>query len=371
MYRHRSAKLPDELLGLSRTLAEVFNHTLQKFDGPQSKLYRLAVKMVQAVTESLLSHAWQIQQSLAFFEGTRMTGATLVGGAPKLLGRQFARLYGLNGGNVIRIAHGGERCFFDDDHWGLSELPFCHSYCTHGVGEATALESRIKQKRVVNPNKRPLSIIPLGSDRHLHIYERSHESNRKNHRSDKNLRVMFVVGSFLGEAASHVPAIKPSDVMLADLGYFVMNQMRSLGYTVLFKPHPKGALSRTSIYDGLYDEIVTQPFDPVNDDADVYLFDYAGSAFFDALASNKGVVLIDTHVRPFDQAMLPALKSRCDIVDTFRDELNRIRIKDETLKSCIERAAETNQCPEAFMKRYFGPAVEAQSAKLAPDLTHQ
>ena len=38
---------------------------------------------------------------------------------------------------------------------------------------------------------------------------------------------------------------------------------------------------------------------PAIDEMDCYIFEFAGSAFYDALLSNKGILLFDTKIRPW------------------------------------------------------------------------
>ena len=77
------------------------------------------------------------------------------------------------------------------------------------------------------------------------------------------------------------------------------------------------------------------------------------SAFFDALASNKGVVLVNPGMRPFDANTESDLRARCEIVDAYPDERNRYRPDPEELADAVRRAADVRECPEWFAQRYF------------------
>ncbi len=283
----------------------------------------------------------------------RHHGSVLVGAAPKVLGRTLARLYRAHGAQVVRCAHGGERAFYDDDHWGLSEFPFCDTYMTHGRGEAEAIARRYAEGRMIGVHPNAPTCTALGSSRHASIYRQAHENQANRKSRNGRPRVMLAASSFLGEGASHVPAIKPADIHLADLQISLMRSLRELGCDVLFKPHPKTMIQAPELFAGSFDELVTGPFDPAHHDVDAYVFDYAGSAFFDALASARGVILVDTGVRPFDLTTFDDLSARCTIVATEIDDAHRFRVESDALRDAVESATAVSQCAESFADRYF------------------
>ncbi len=315
-----------------------------------------AARATQAVR--LLTRTWLAQAlvNLRYFKSTavaRRHGAELVGAAPKMLGRVLAQHYRTQGATVVRCAHGGERAFYDDDHWGLSELPFCDTYLTHGTGEADAISRRIADDRTISATDPAPRFEALGSSRHQAIFQAAHETGDNRTRRDGRPRVLFAASSFLGEGAAHVPAIKPTDVHLADLQVALMRALRDNGCEVWFKPHPKTMIDAPDLFDGAYDELVTGPFDPVAYDVDALMFDYAGSAFFDALASARGVILVDCGVRPFDRTTFADLSSRCVIVEAKPDEANRFRVAPDALRDAVAQAGDVRSCAEDFARKYF------------------
>jgi len=312
-----------------------------------------AANAVRLLTETWLAQALVNLRRFERMAVARRHGAVLVGAAPKMLGRVIARHYRAHGAQVVRCAHGGERAFYDDDHWGLSELPFCDTYMTHGTGEAEAIARRLAEGRTIGATNPAPVFRGLGSRRHRAIWRASHENTARGTRTGGRPRVLVAASSFLGEGASHVPAIKPSDVHLADLQVFLMRTLRDVGCEVWFKPHPKTMIDAPELFDGAYDELVTGPFNPAAYDVDAYLFDYAGSAFFDALASARGVILVDCGVRPFDPTTFEDLAARCVILGARPDAANRFRLSPDALRDAVAQAADFDACPEAFAERYF------------------
>lgn len=319
------------------------------YDLPSTLIGRMEVA-ANLLVQAWVNRAWHYAQYLKTTLVPHPMGDIAVGSSPKLLGRLLGSLYRSQGKMVVRCAHGGERPFFDDDHWGLSELPFCDRYLGHSHGEAEALARRHRENRMIRVHATPPVCLGLGSQRHQRIFTAGLEKPTAVRQARS---VMIVASSFLGEGNSHVPAIKPADVLIADLEIHLMATLRAAGFHVSFKPHPKTVKSFGTLYDGSFDTLVTRPFDPVGDSTDVYVFDYAGSAFFDALAARRGIVLIDTGLRPFDRTTLDDLKSRIEIVEAREDELLRLRTDPSALVAAIERAAQNAECPDWFADRYF------------------
>ena len=75
--------------------------------------------------------------------------------------------------------------------------------------------------------------------------------------------------------------------------------------------------------------------------------------FFDSLTSNKGIVLLNTKVRPFFLEAFKDLEKRCNIVDSFFDKKNRIRFVRNDLKSAINDALKFVKVDNSFSKKYF------------------
>lgn len=318
-------------------------------DAPEAPRAREAARVFAV---SWLSQAWHNHRFLASSPLRFVLGDVLVGAAPKMLGRSLAWLYRERGRQVWRFSHGGDRAFYDDDHWGLSEFPYCDRYMCYGSGEAEALALRYREDRTIRPQETPPVFMPVGMRRQQSIYEDMHAAPPAP-ADRKRIRVLYANSSFLGERAAHVPGVSLTDIHFADLQVWLLKQMRARGFEVVFKPHPKDVLSAAALFEGLTDEIEQRPFDPRNHDIDVYLFEYAGSAFFDALASTRGVVLIDPGLRPFDRTNEPYLRKRCEIVPAPADEMNRHRPDPDALVDAIERAAQVRACPEDFAQRFL------------------
>ena len=95
----------------------------------------------------------------------------LLGGTPQILGRVLNSIYNSNQKKVIRFSHGGERVFFNDKLWILTELIFSTEYYTHGKPEKISVENKIKKLPEKLRKLMPTKIKTLGSRKHQIIFE--------------------------------------------------------------------------------------------------------------------------------------------------------------------------------------------------------
>jgi len=282
----------------------------------------------------------------------KIAGDVLIGGTPKEIGRMLNWRYQQMGRKVWRFSHGGDRAFYIDPLWSITELPFVDTYHVHGSGEASVLQKRYDNKKFFMPPGRPMKFTTHGSRKHQQLW---HEGQKqKNKRTRKGpFRVVLVSGSFLGEKHMGPLTFKLPDTLIADTQRQLINVLIRHGYEVYLKAHPKGLFSDRRVHRHADLVSLTDPFDPVKVDADCYLFEFAGSAFFDALASEKGVVLVDMGNRPWDENGRSDLESRCEIIEAQPDEYNRIRVKEDLLIDAVEKACNVSECPKSFADKYF------------------
>lgn len=312
------------------------------------------------LTDRLQQAALDIERLQGWFRHQR-PARVLLGGAPKAIGRQLSWIYRNNGRQVFRFSHGGDRGFFDDTIWGISELFAADRYFVHGLAEMTTVSERLRQGRVPYLDDR--STLPV-----LHAYGASQQRDLftacqtiRCTRTETPQRVMLVAGSFGAEFNHGTVAFKLPDVLAADLQAHLLRHLRRLGYEVLIKPHP-GGLWRSNperfaqFYRGLCDRIVTGPLVEAILEADVLLFEFAGSAWFDSLASDRGIVVIDAGNRPFDPGGEPLLKQRCVVLSCQSDQHHRLRVSEPTLQAAIEEAFIKRQaCNTAFCDHLYSP----------------
>ena len=314
----------------------------------------IAERVALAAKSCISRHLAEAERELRRLRRTlswRSKGAMLVSGTPKWHGRLLAALYAGAGRRVIRFAHGGERGLYADLHWPIPELTFCDEYYLHGRGEADLIAARAANGAMLRVDHVDMRFESLGSRKHQAILQRVEERPAKSRIG----RVMYVPHSYLGEISAHFPAMCPPDPVYYEWQSWLLAQLKNLGYDVVVKAHPKGINNDGSLLAGLCSEIVLGHFDPNAHDVDCYLFDFAGTAFMDALASGTGVVLLDHGVRPLDPAGAKLLDGRVERVPCHFDELNRFRIGPDLLAQAIETAIAAPSLDRAatFVNCYF------------------
>ena len=162
----------------------------------------------------------------------------------------------------------------------------------------------------------------------------------------------------------HFASFKPPDLIIADYQKWIISELSNLNYDVTFKLHPKSVYffdpkkffcdwkcKITYNYSEFIDPKET--YKPEEDNSEILIFDFAGTAFFDALASNKGIVYLNNGSRDFFDDSKAELEKRCSIVDSFLDEKNRIRFDMDEVISGLKKASNNSECSNDFFEKYF------------------
>ena len=343
-------KVPPILTESVAELARSYTGTITHFIG-DAALHRTLSALGQHLISHHIAKCWADFEILERHMRTRPMGNALISGTPKHLGRLTGWLYRRNGRPVIRCAHGGERVFFTDYEWGLAEFPYCDIYYAHSAGERDALENRLSSgaTALVEPDK-PIAFRTLGSPHHRSLLERSKARRRR----ATTGTIVYVAGGYLGEQFGDFPSRKPPDILYLDWQIDLIRALKKLGYRVVAKLHPAGIAGDARYLAHYADAILEGRFDPSSVSADAFVFDFAGTAFFDALATDIPVVFADMAIRPFDPITRADLSARCPIIPVWRDARGRFRVDRNHLGEAIENTINAETCPPGFHDRYFG-----------------
>ena len=332
---------------LMSTYAKVLPDLLSESDKYREQIFQLA-------RYSVSRHLCQAMHFINYVEkhGIRKKmGKFLISGTPKYQGRVLSAIYASEGKNVVRFSHGGERGLFEDFHWALAELTYCKEYYLHGHEEVKFIRQRISEKRIVHLEPANVKFSTIGSKKHKEILHKG-----KSHLPKKSKKtLMYVSGSYLGEAYAHFPALYPPDILVFDWQKWLLGKLKGLGYEVLLKPHPQGINEQNTLLKPYSDVIVDGYFDPNIQQADCYIFDFSGTAFMDAVASGVSMVYFDMGVRKIAPAAEMLIKNRLDIVKCYMTEDNKFRAKEEDIASTIEKAISSDMSEETsiFVSKYF------------------
>ena len=225
---------------------------------------------------------------------------------------------------VKRFDHGGERCFFNDYVYWENELYKVDSYYTYG---------RTHGKHIEFMAKRFSTVINVYEIAPPHFEVNNNNSKQKN---TKELgKVLYVPSSFVGEAR-HFPYAKITDVILFDFQKYLIESLKDNDFHVVYKKHPKGESPGQDFLGNIADASSVEPIKKVLNDYDVVIFEYAGSAFFEAINTDKRVILIDTMIRDFNVANKEKLTTKVRVVNSYWSTINdRLSVDKRDLVNAI------------------------------------
>lgn len=338
------AEIPATVCDAVAAMSDAFAPLAKRAAGGDAALAAAAQALARPVIGAHFGKAWADLERIRRLVTERRAGAVLAGGTPKHIGRLFAWQYRQLGRRVLRFAHGGERAFYDDYAWGLTELPFCDTYVCHSRAEADLVERRRAEGRMAAAGPGGIAFVGPGCRN-----RRAVSAPRR----PRNGTVMYVAGGYLGEALAEFPSRKPPDPLYLEWQVWLLQAIRCLGFRTITKVHPKGVFNKAMLLRPFCDELVGGYFDPEGHEVDCYVFDFAGTAFFDALATDRGVVLIDMGIRPRDANSFNDLRARCEVIECTLGPGNRFRLDTSLLGEAIERAATAREWPETFFETYF------------------
>lgn len=274
------------------------------------------IRRISAIHLAIARH-WREKNHERYFnthDSVLLTG-TAGGFESRLMSHVFQR----NGLMVIRFSHGGERGLIDDPRWHYTEIMFTDFYMVHGRTEASQVQDAVNRK-TSSLTSENLQVVGAGSRFHSQLRSR-HDTPVS---SGQIRNVMVVPTSLKSE-------VRPAFVSTGEeITYFewhlrLLKSLRAADFNVISKRHPKGFLASTTLFDGYaHEEITRGMFTEQMDRADAFVFDFAGSAFMEALCTNKPVVLVEFPHRTMSAAGRKELGSVCTLVSAEYDESNRI-----------------------------------------------
>lgn len=288
-----------------------------------------------AVTKIVTYHLSQALGDLNKLKSSKLNkklSKGLISGTPKYEGRMLGWYFMDNGKDVIRFAHGGERVFYEDYAWPIAELPYCTEYFAHSNKEASNMSNRILNNKYSHfDSMKSIQFKTVGSKKHQSMHE-------PNVTPTKEKTLVYVTSVYEHDSAPGLPNFKLPDVLYYDFQIRMLKYLKSQGWKIILKPHPKGLFVNDD-YLALYvDEIIKTPFTPNNLKADCFLFDFAGTAFFDTLFTNQRVALLNLAERPIASAEYENLLLRASILNIHFETNGRVKMDGTLIENTINNA---------------------------------
>jgi len=247
--------------------------------------------------------------------GSLLLTATGGGFESRLMSHVFQR----NNLPVVRFSHGGERGLIDDVRWHYAEVTFTDSYILHGKTEAEQSREAISRKTtsLTSPN---LRLFGAGSESHNLIRRKQAKPDRTG-----TVKNVMVTANSLGAERRSGFASTGEEAPYLEWHRRLLIKLSKTDYNVISKRHPKDLFATRRLFSGIVDkELISGSFTNMLDQADAFVFDFAASAFMEALCTNKPVVLIEFPHRTLSKAGRDDVAKVCTIVPAEFDDQNRI-----------------------------------------------
>lgn len=228
---------------------------------------------------------------------------------------------------IERFSHGGALAFDAyADILAYVDLTPCSRFFAPTKGAADMLRTRVgalppgahSNAEIVGGQGDPIFAVPLGRT--------SRPAGRPG--------IVYCPSLFVGSIC-HFPPL-PADPVYLDWQVRVVEGLKKLPVSARLRPHPENlVLHGCQPLEGRLDA-AGGTFRDVIDEADILLFDWPlSTSFWEALCSNRRVVLFDMSGAQFHPDALPVITRRCRIVPTTTDERNRPVFDPSLLESAI------------------------------------
>ena len=271
------------------------------------------------------------------------------------------------GGEVVGFDHGGPTSALQSKDIYYIDGLFASRFITHTQAGAALYQENARYWPFGLP---PLRVdgCPGNSVRHLReLVEREWAKPG----SGKIRRVMYVGTVFRGER-HWTETVLMDDAVYLDWQARLMATLVRSGVDVICKPHPGGMLKGRRLEYTTTCTFRYEPLEEIWDEADAFVFDYAGStAFWHTLCTRKPVIWINHGLHPWHTEPYALIQRRCRIVDAGFDEDNRLQMDVSLLRRHLQEPP--GEPDLAFVLRYMigdpaKPSVSEPAAATSPQV---
>lgn len=240
------------------------------------------------------------------------------------------------GGEVTGHEHGtGESIITYFNTKTFSDLESADRFVTFNTNQRNWLDKTVDERFLV-PLQRPELLVPRYAATLNRYAGRPLLGKRKSRDANAPLKVMYVGPIYVGfspRVSNH-----NSDILLIDWQARLFAKMREWGYEVIFKPHPEGNQRPPKIFAEEFGvKELSEPFENVWNQADVYLFDWKSTtALSTAMSTGLPVALVDFSFEKFAPDMQKLVEHNCGLVNGWADDFNRLQVNWDELKQALE-----------------------------------
>ena len=204
-----------------------------------------------------------------------------------------------------RFDHGGEKSFFIDKKFLNSEIQFIDSYFTYSPKLQKNYQDIFKNNNIrFNGKFRTVKSLSLEKISRL----------KSNIKTSGSRKIIYVQQSFIGNSRN--VDIKLNDNLLYYWQFHLFKNLKCRGHKIYIKKHPKGddiikpLINMTfKIYDKKFSDLLSED--------DIFIFDFVGTAFIEALIAKKKVILIDNQIRKVNPELFGEIRKCACVIKGF------------------------------------------------------
>lgn len=247
-----------------------------------------------------------------------------------------------HGAKVWKFEHGGERCFFDDDSYWNAAFYNTDVFITYGKKWRDYVIEKAKEF------DKNIEIKVIQSNYYKKIFDKYFGTKSKSLK-----KILYIPNSFVSEARQFpFQDIKIIDPMLYDWQRYLIKFLKSNGYEVIYKIHPKGNSKLSDSLAKISSDRSSEPMINALKNIDKVICDRASTAFVESMCAGKDVIYIDFKLRQFNKTNFNDFNSVVKIINGSEHD-GRFSIDEEELLSALVSPQKNINLQKKLVKEYW------------------
>ena len=251
------------------------------------------------------------------------------------------------GGTVTGHDHGAGIGHLASPQPTIAEFESCDTFVTSKVAQASGLRKGLREDLLIPDRPPTIEVVPPVPVNGRREFASPVSAGQR----DQPVRaVMYYESLYRGERLNFM--VQLPDMVAVDWEARLFAHLDQWGYEGLHKPHPGSVGLPTGLAERFGGRTLTQPFEEVMDQADVFVLSNSQSTTLaPVLASNKGVVFVDVGRVKFWPEAYEMFTRRCAVVKGWLDDENRIQVHWDQLHTAIEESVHLTD--DSFLTSYL------------------
>ncbi len=276
--------------------------------------------------------AFLIEQSareLGAAQRTRHLPKTILSGSGGFWPTRLISLEVLRrGGESLKFDHAGQGGLLSvTGPIALSEMAVSSQYTVATEATAQLLKKSGALEQV--SNYRRVRVEGMQGEPHLrHLTLERSETNRKRR------KVLYGPTIMVGDR--QISPVLPPDPIHLDHQFRMVEALTKMPVDLFLRPHPEGLLRGRKHPLSVLCEPQNENYEALLRHADVCVFEYLrSSTFYQALVSDRPIVIMDLQTPIFQDEVMDMLRRRCRFVSVRYDDRNRTSFDEEEFREAI------------------------------------